>query len=43
MTGNRAPRVFGPMVGWRVTRWLLLYVAMILLDAAMVIATMSTL
>lgn len=31
-------RIYVPMTGWRLTRWLMLYLAMILLDAAMALA-----
>lgn len=35
-------RVYTPMNGWRLARWLLLYVAMALLDASVVVAMIST-
>jgi hypothetical protein len=37
-----ATRVYIPVTGWRLTRWLLLYLAMILLDAAVIIAVVET-
>ena len=33
---SRAPRVHVPLAGWKQARWLTLYLAMLLADAAMV-------
>ena len=35
---SRAPRVYVPMTSGRLTRWLLFYLAMLLADAAVVVA-----
>ena len=35
---SRSPRVFVPMTRSRLTRWLLFYLAMLLADAAVVVA-----
>ncbi len=42
MTANRSPRVSVPMTGWRQARWLLFYLAMALVDAAVVVAVGAT-
>lgn len=42
MTSNRAPRVYTPPDGWRLARWLLLYLAMIVLDAAAILIVIQT-
>ena len=34
---SRSPRAYVPMVGWKLTRWLLFYAAMLLVDAAVVV------
>ncbi len=35
---SRAQRVYVPMAGWKLGRWLLFYAAMLLADAAVVVA-----
>ena len=41
MNANRAPRVSAPMAGFRLTRWLLFYLAMLLADAAVIVAVVA--
>ena len=38
---SRVPRVYVPMAGWKLTRWLLFYLAMLLADAAVIVAVTS--
>lgn len=42
MTANRAPRAYVPMTGWKLARWLLFYLAMILLHAAVILAAVES-
>ena len=39
---NRAPRVHVPMTSGPLTRWLLFYLAMLLADAAVVVAVVAS-
>lgn len=41
MTGTRPPRVYVPMTGWKLIRWLLFYLALVLLDAAVILAVIE--
>ena len=38
---SRVPRVHTPMAGWRLSRWLLFYLAMLLADAAVIVAVIE--
>ncbi len=38
---SRTPRVYDPMTGSRLTRWLLFYLAMLLADAAVIVAVVD--
>ena len=38
---SRALRVYVPMAGWKLARWSLFYAAMMLADAAVVVAVVS--
>ena len=38
---NRSLRVDVPLAGWRLGRWLLFYVAMLLADAAVIVAVIE--
>ena len=38
---TRAPRVYVPMTGWKLRRWALFYLAMLLADAAVVVAVVE--
>ena len=42
MTGTRAPRVYVLLTGWRLARWLLFYAALVLLDAAVIVAVIAS-
>ncbi len=35
-------RVYTPMTGWRLTRWLLFYAALVLFDAAVIVAVIES-
>ena len=39
---SRAPRVHVPMAGWKLGRWALFYLAMLLADAAVVVAVVDS-
>ena len=39
---SRAPRLFAPMAGWKLGRWLLFYLAMLLADAAVIVAVVAS-
>ncbi len=38
---SRAPRVYVPMAGWKPAPWLLFYLAMLLADAAVIVAVVG--
>ena len=38
---SRAPRVYVPMAGWKLGRWALSYLAMLLADAAVIVAVVA--